>query len=82
VVTLIAAGSYMVRKRQIQARAEAAAKSAAHSMLADPMVVAAGLQIIRAIGVRRLIPILAVGGLALGFLASRGNASSTEAPAE
>jgi hypothetical protein len=82
VVTLIAAGSYMVRKKQIQARAEAAAKSAAHSMLADPMVVAAGLQIIRAIGVRRLIPILAVGGLALGFLASRGNASSTEAPAE
>ena len=82
VVTLIAAGSYMVRKKQIQARAEAAAKSAAHSMLADPMVVAAGLQIIRAIGIRRLIPILAVGGLALGFLASRGNASSTEAPAE
>jgi purine nucleoside phosphorylase len=72
----------MVRKKQIQARAEAAAKSAAHSMLADPMVVAAGLQIVRAIGVKRLIPILAVGGLALGLLASRGGASSTEAPAE
>jgi hypothetical protein len=82
VVTLIAAGSYMVRKKKIHARAEAAAKSAAHSMLADPMVVAAGLQIVRAIGVKKLIPILAVGGLALGFLASRGAASSTEAPAE
>ena len=82
VVTLIAAGSYLVRKKRIKARAEAAAKSAAHSMLADPMVVAAGLQIVRAIGVKRLIPILAVGGLALGFLASRGAASSTEAPAE
>ena len=82
VVTLIAAGSYLVRKKRIQARAEAAAKSAAHSMLADPMVVAAGLQIVRAIGVKRLIPILAIGGLALGFLASRGAASSTEAPAE
>jgi len=81
VVTLIAAGSYMVRKKQIAARAEAAAKSATHSMLADPMVVAAGLQIIRAIGVKRLIPILAVGGLALGFLASRGAASSSEAEA-
>ena len=45
------------------------------------MVVAAGLQIIRAIGVKRLIPIIAVGGLALGFLASR-NHSSDEAPAE
>jgi len=39
--------------------------------------------VIRAIGVKKLIPILAVGGLALGFLASRSSASETsEAPAE
>jgi hypothetical protein len=82
VVTLIAAGSYMMRKRQIKLRAEQAAKSAAHNMLADPMVVAAGLQIVRAIGVKKLIPILAVGGLALGLLASRGQSSPGEAPAE
>jgi hypothetical protein len=82
VVALIAGGGYIVRRNQIRARAEAAAKSAAHSMLADPMVVAAGLQIIRAVGIKKLIPILAVGGLALGFLASRGAASDTEAPAE
>jgi hypothetical protein len=82
VITLIAAGSYMVRKKQIKARAEANAKSATQTMLTDPMVVAAGLQIVRAIGVKRLIPILAVGGLALGFLASRGTSSTTEAPAE
>src|ERR1700738_4543832 len=82
VVTLIAAGCYMVRKNQVKARVEETAKSAAHTMLADPMLVAAGIQVIRAIGVKRLIPILAVGGLALGFLASRGAASSTEAPAE
>ena len=82
VVTLIAAGCYMVRKRQIRLRAEQAAKSAAHNLFADPMVVAAGIQIVRAIGVKRLIPILAVGGLALGFLASRGAVSSGEAPAE
>jgi hypothetical protein len=45
--------------------------------------VAAGLQVIRAVGIKRLIPILAVGGLALGFLASRSaSASSDEAPAE
>ncbi len=59
-----------------------AAKSAVHSMLADPMVMAAGLQVIRAIGVKRLIPILAVGGVALGFLASRNTATGDEAPAE
>jgi len=85
VVTLLAAASYMVRKRQIErrleARAAASAKSAVHSALADPMVMAAGLQVIRAIGVKKLIPILAVGGLALGFLASR-NAATGEAPAE
>jgi len=90
VVTLIAAGSYMARKKkiekQVEARAEQAArtaKSTAQTVLADPMLVAAGLQVIRAIGVKKLIPILAIGGLALGFFASRANAgSSSEAPAE
>ena len=85
-VTLIAAGCYMVRKKQIEARAELAAraaKSTAQTVLSDPMLVAAGIQIIRAVGVKRLIPILAVGGLALGFLASRANSGSgSEAPAE
>lgn len=91
VVTLLAAGSYMVRKKRIRARAEQAAKeaarpakSAAQTMLTDPMLMAAGLQVMRAIGIKRLVPILAVGGLALGFLASRNGAASREAevPAE
>jgi hypothetical protein len=81
VVTLIAAGCYMVRKNQVKARAAETAKSAVHTALADPMLVAAGIQIIRAIGVKKLIPILALGGLALGLLASR-NAASDETPAE
>ena len=81
VVTLIAAGCYMVRKNQIKARVEDTAKSAMQTALADPMLIAAGIQVIRAIGIKKLIPILAVGGLALGFLASRG-AASDEAPAE
>ena len=91
VVTLLAAGSYMVRKKQIRARAEQAAKeaarsakSAAQSMLSDPALLAIGLQVARTIGIKRLVPILAVGGLALGFLASRNAAAShpAEAPAE
>jgi hypothetical protein len=91
VVTLITAGSYMVRKRQIRLRAEQAAKeaarttkSAAQTMLSDPMLMAAALQVVRAIGIKRLVPILAVGGIALGFLASRNAAASheAEAPAE
>jgi hypothetical protein len=83
VVTMIAAICYMVRKHQLKVRAEQAARSATHTMLADPMMVAAGIQIVRAIGVKKLIPILAVGGLALGLLASRGQSHvGGEAPAE
>ena len=81
VVTLIAAGVYIARKKQGEARAKAAAKSAMHTALADPMVIAAGLQVIRAVGIKRLIPLLAIGGLALGFLASRQNVGD-QTPAE
>ena len=85
VVTLIATGCYLARKKQIEkqaaARAAEAARSAVHTALADPMLVAAGLQVIRAIGLKRLIPILAVGGLALGFLASH-SVQGGETPAE
>ena len=84
VVTMIAAICYMVRKNQIKVRAEQTAKSVAQTMLADPMLVAAGIQIVRAIGVKKLIPILALGGLALGLMASRSASSdqTDEAPAE
>jgi len=74
-LTLTAAGTYWGYKREMQKRAriaaERAAKSAASSMLADPMLVATGLQIARAIGIKRLLPILAIGGVALGIMASR-----------
>jgi hypothetical protein len=79
-VALIGIVVYAVRKRQARRQAAETTKSAMHTALADPMVMAAGLQIIRAIGVKRLVPILAVGGLALGLLANRS--SSNEAPAE
>jgi hypothetical protein len=82
VVTLIAAGCYMVRKNRVETRVKETAKSAMQTAMADPMLVAAGIQVIRAIGIKKLIPILAVGGLALGFLASRGGPSTDEAPAE
>src|SRR3977135_15305 len=83
IVAVIAAGCYMARKNQVKARAAETAKSAVQTALADPMLVAAGIQVIRAIGVKKLIPILAVGGLALGLLASRNSArDDAEAPAE
>ena len=84
-VTVIAAICYLVRARRIkriQAHAAAHRKSPLQGALADPMLVATALQLVRAIGVKRLIPILAVGGLALGFLATRGaaRANADEAP--
>jgi hypothetical protein len=82
-VALIAAIFYVVRRNRVKAHAKEAQKSAVQSALADPMLVATGIQIIRAIGIKRLIPILAVGGLALGLLASRNApADKAEAPAE
>jgi hypothetical protein len=81
IVTLIAAVTYMVRKRRIEARAAARAKAAAHSLLADPALLATGIQIVRLLGVKRLVPILAIGGLVLGLMASRGQAAD-QVPAE
>ncbi len=79
-VTLIVAVCYAVRNKRVKTRVAETTKSAMHSALADPMLVATGIQLVRAIGIKRLVPILAVGGLALGILASRGNAANEEAP--
>jgi hypothetical protein len=82
VVALIAAGSYMAHKRRVKVRAAETAKSAVHSALADPMLVAAGIQIIRAIGIKKLIPILAIGGVALGVFAASRRDAADQTPAE
>lgn len=74
---------YMVRKRQIEKeRAEAeAARSTLQAALSDPMVLAAGLQIVRSIGLKRIIPVVAIAGIALGVLAGR-RAAADKDPAE
>lgn len=79
-IALVGMVVYTVRKRQARQEVKETAKSALHTALADPVMVATALQVVRAIGVKKLVPILAVGGLALGLLASRP--SSNEAPAE
>ena len=79
-IALIGILVYTIRKRQARHEVKETAKSALHTALADPVMVATALQVVRAIGVKKLVPILAVGGLALGLLASRS--SSNEAPAE
>lgn len=74
ICAIAAAIAYAVRKRQIERRraaAAAAAKSSFQTMLSDPMVMAAVLQTVRVVGVKRLVPLLAVGGIALGLFARR-----------
>jgi len=78
VATALAAICYAVRKRQIRNKPVQAVKSTMQSALSDPMVLAAGVQIIRTIGLKRLIPLVAVGGIALGLLASRRAAADQE----
>jgi hypothetical protein len=82
IVAVIALVCFAVRKKKLEAHAAEPTKSAVHTALSDPMVVAVGLQLVRAIGFKKLIPILAVGGLALGLLASRNNTTTDQAPAE
>ena len=84
VATVLAAMSYAVRKRQIQRKPAEAAKSTLQTALSDPMLMAAGLQIVSAVGLKRVIPLLAVGGIAFGLMASRrANAGQDSAePAE
>jgi hypothetical protein len=46
------------------------------------MLVAAGIQIIRAIGIRKLVPIIAIGGVALGLFVATRRYTTDQAPAE
>jgi hypothetical protein len=65
----------LARQREAEARAAEqaeraaeAAQSSLQGLLTDPVLLAAGVQLIRSVGARRLVPILAVAGLAIGVL--------------
>jgi hypothetical protein len=69
VATLLAAMGYAIQKREIARRPVEATKSGISALLSDPVTMAIGLQLVRAIGVKRLVPLLAIGGIALGLMA-------------
>ncbi len=71
IATLIAAICYAAGKRNARRKPVEEEKSALHSALSDPMVLAVGLQVIRSVGVKRLIPLLAVAGVAFGLMSQR-----------
>lgn len=82
IVAIIVAIWHAARKRASDARARERARARARNMLTDPAVLAMGLQLVRTVGAKRLIPLLAVGGLALGVLMSRSAAQDQATPAE
>lgn len=65
VATMLAAIAYMVRKKQIREKPVEAAKSTMQAALSDPMVLAAGLQIVRTIGLNASFPSSPLAGLRL-----------------
>jgi len=71
VVTLLVTGCYFLYKRELRQRAAEAEKSALTSMLADPAMIGVALQIGRSIGFKRLVPLLAIAGVALGLSTAR-----------
>jgi hypothetical protein len=61
---------YVVRSRR-NAQARAALEPPPLSTLADPRVILVGLQIVQAIGFKRLLPIFAIGGAAFALAESQ-----------
>jgi hypothetical protein len=85
VISLVIGGIYLSKKRRAKARAIAAAQqakraAAAAAPMIDPMLLATALPIVKAIGLTRLIPILAVAGVAYGYYMSRSAAPTDETP--
>ncbi|HET6839926.1 MAG TPA: hypothetical protein VFH41_09335 [Bradyrhizobium sp.] len=71
IVAVISAVIYRIAKNRAKARAAERTKSALQTALADPMLMTVGIQLVRAVGIKRLIPIIAVAGVALGMFANR-----------
>lgn len=72
VAALITLICYAVRKkRQPPPKPPEEQKSALYAALADPAILAMGLQVVRTVGAKRLIPLLAIAGVAFGLLAQR-----------
>jgi hypothetical protein len=64
---LLAAYAALAAAHRRQERARAAADARSSSPLADPRLLVIGLQVVQAVGVKRLLPILALGAAAFAL---------------
>ncbi len=73
VLTLITALAYVLYAQEMRREREAAEaeKSAIAAALSDPAMITVALQVARTIGFRRLVPLLAIAGVAFGLSANR-----------
>jgi hypothetical protein len=75
IAAVIAAIVYAAQKRKMKreaaARAAARAKATMEAAITNPMLLAAGLQAARSLGVKRLIPLVAIGAIAAGLMMKR-----------
>jgi hypothetical protein len=77
ILTLITALAYVLYVRELRQEAAAASeKSAIASVLSDPAMIAVAVQIARTVGMKRLVPLLAITGVALGLFAGRRGGAS------
>ena len=79
VLALVVLAIHGEQKRRAEARRKEAAKRASQSILTDPALLATGLQLARVVGIKRLLPVIALGGLALGLVASRRDNADDDA---
>lgn len=82
VIAGIVAQIYVSKQKRARERAAAAARAAARAAasapLIDPMMVATGIQIARAVGLKKLVPLLALVGVAVGYMANRSSSSDDD----
>jgi len=77
-VTLALLALYVALRRRAQ-RAASMAKARNRSLIADPLVVATGLQLVQAVGVKRALTLMAIvgGAMALASKPAAGRARSS-----
>ncbi|MGM4916726.1 hypothetical protein [Tardiphaga sp. 813_E8_N1_3] len=82
VIAAIFAQVYATKQKQARQRAaaaaRAAARAAANAPLIDPMLLATGIQIARTLGLKKVVPLLALAGVALGYMANRSSAATDD----
>lgn len=71
ILTLITALAYVLYLRETRREVAEVEKSAIAAALSDPAMIAVAIQVARAIGFKRLVPLLAIAGVAAGLSAHR-----------